>query len=119
MRYSSRVDSGRCSVRLTRRYAAAPSEVWAALTEPDSLRRWLGEPEWATVGAQTRELEPGRLLVLDWRPHGEELSVVRLELTPDGDGTVVVLDHSLIDERIGMAYTQRWTQRLDRLEHLL
>ncbi len=35
----------RVSVRLTRRYDAAQSDVWAALTEPGSLRRWLGVPQ--------------------------------------------------------------------------
>jgi uncharacterized protein YndB with AHSA1/START domain len=107
-----------CAVRLTRRFAAAPAEVWAALTESDSLRRWLGEGEWARLGAQERESEPERLLVLDWRPAGENASLVRLELTPDGDGTILVLDHSVIDEVLGMAYVQRWTESLDRLERL-
>jgi uncharacterized protein YndB with AHSA1/START domain len=109
---------GRCAVRLTRRFAAAPAEVWAALTEPESLRRWLGEGEWAQLGAQERESEPASLLVLDWRPAGENASLVRFELTADGDGTRLVLDHSLIDEVLGMAYVRRWTESLDRLERL-
>lgn len=112
------MSEGRCSVRLTRRYPAAPAEVWAALTEPESLRRWLGEADWAAVGAQARELEPGRRLVLDWGAPGEEPSVVRLELTADERGTTLVLDHSQIEEQVGMAYLQRWTTRLDRLERL-
>jgi uncharacterized protein YndB with AHSA1/START domain len=32
---------GHCAVRLTRRYPEPPAEVWEALTEPDSLARWL------------------------------------------------------------------------------
>jgi uncharacterized protein YndB with AHSA1/START domain len=92
--------------------------VWAALTEPDSLRRWFGEAEWARAGAHPRELEPERLLVLDWAAPGEESSLVRFELTADGDGTTLVLDHSLIEERHGMAYLQRWTTSLNRLERL-
>ncbi|MBA2385287.1 MAG: SRPBCC domain-containing protein [Actinobacteria bacterium] len=112
------MNDARCSVRFTRRYPAAPSEVWAALTEPESLRRWLGEAEWAALGARARELEPERLLVLDWRAPGEEASLVRFELTADGDGTMLVLDHSLIEEQLGMAYTHRWTVSLDRLGRL-
>jgi uncharacterized protein YndB with AHSA1/START domain len=90
--------------------------VWAALTDPESLDRWLGGSEWARIGGRERELEQERLLVLDWRPPGEEPSLVRFELTADGDGTILVLDHSLIEDRLGMRYVQRWTQRLDRLE---
>ena len=29
------------SVRLTHRYAASPEEVWAAITEPESVAPWL------------------------------------------------------------------------------
>jgi hypothetical protein len=29
---------------------------------------------------------------------------------------VLVLDHSLIEESVGMAYARRWTQALDRFE---
>ena len=112
------MSDGHCAVRLTRRYAAAPREVWAALTEPESLRRWLGEEEWSALGAQARELEPERLLVLDWGAPGEQPSLVRFELTADGDGTTLVLDHSLIEERLGMAYLQRWTTSLNQLERL-
>jgi uncharacterized protein YndB with AHSA1/START domain len=112
------VSDGRCALRLTRRYAAAPAEVWAALTEPESLGRWLGEPEWARIDGHARELEPERLLVLDWRAPGEGPSLVRFELTADGDGTMLVLDHSLLEEHLGMAYAQRWSQRLDRLAGL-
>lgn len=68
------------------------------------------------VTARVRELEPAHLLELDWRPHGEEPSVVRLELRADGQGTVLVLDHRLLEEPLGMAAMAAWTARLARLE---
>jgi uncharacterized protein YndB with AHSA1/START domain len=121
------VASGRCSVRLTRRFAASPDEVWAALTEADSLRRWLdpkcelslergasfglGE---GTINGRVRALEPQRLLELDWDTDGDP-SVVRFELTTDGTETVLVLDHERIEESAGMTYMRQWTQALDRL----
>jgi uncharacterized protein YndB with AHSA1/START domain len=125
------VVSGRCSVRLTRRYSAAPEEVWRALTEKDSLRRWLDprcdvelRPE-ASFGlgpegpgritGRVRRIEPERLLELDWHA-GDDVSVVRFDLRRDGDETVLVLDHELLDERIGMAYLRRWIGALGRLE---
>jgi uncharacterized protein YndB with AHSA1/START domain len=106
------VETGRCSVRLTRRYDAPPTEVWTALTEPESQARWLGSTE-AIAGV--RESDPPRLLELDWRAPGEDLSLVRFELSEDGrGGTVLVVDHSRIDERFGMQYMTRWTEALAR-----
>src|SRR5688572_27280274 len=96
---------GKCEVRLTRRYAATPAEVWAALTDPGSIGRWLApavaivlEPggpfELAMPGddrikARVREVEPERVLELDWVYAAEDPSVVRFELTADGDGTML------------------------------
>lgn len=121
---------GRCELRLTRHYAATPAEVWGALTGPDSIGRWLaraidvelapgGALELAMPGdgritASVRELEPERLLELDWTYAGEDPSVVRFELAADGDGTLLVLDHRLIDARLGMTYISRWTAALAR-----
>ena len=102
---------GRCSVRLTRRYADAPAEVWKALTEPRSLARWLAPG----FEVPRTEIDPGRVLELDWRPPDEEPSLVRVELTRDGQGTVLVLEHSRIDERLGMRYMSRWVGTLDRI----
>jgi uncharacterized protein YndB with AHSA1/START domain len=117
---------GHCEVRLTRRYDASPAEVWAALTEPGSIARWLapvvaleltpGGALQLAIGVDARVLaiEPQRLLELDWRYGGEAPSVVRVELAPDGDGTLLSLDHRRIDARIGMAYISRWTGVLAR-----
>jgi uncharacterized protein YndB with AHSA1/START domain len=97
-----------CSVRLTRRCAASPVEVWLALTDRGSLARWLPAPP-----GPLREVEPGRVLEIDWQPPCEEPSLVRFELAPDGDGTVLVVDHSSIDERLGMRYLARWTEAIE------
>jgi hypothetical protein len=93
-----------CSLRLTRRYNAAPAEVWKAVTEADSLRRWLGHVP------PLRELEPGRVLELDWTDD----SIVRVELATDGDGTRLVLDHRLLEEPKGMAAMSYWTEAMER-----
>ena len=105
------MSEGRCSVRLTRRYADAPAEVWKALTEPRSLARWL-RPGFEL---NPSEVEPGRVLELDWRPPGEVPSLVRIKLDPDGEGTVLVLDHSRIEALSGMAAIRFWTGTLSRL----
>jgi uncharacterized protein YndB with AHSA1/START domain len=124
------MDSGRCELRLTRRYEATPAEVWRALTEPASIARWLATPvdvELASGGAfelalangsridgRVREVVPERVLELDWRHAGEQRSVVRFELHDEDGGTVLTLDHGRIEAPLGMAYITRWGRLLDR-----
>jgi uncharacterized protein YndB with AHSA1/START domain len=105
---------GFCDVRFTRRYDATPAEVWAALTEPESIERWLGP-----IPTHVRGSEPERLLELDWEPAGDEPSVVRFELIADGGGTRLVLDHRRINAVQGMLYAERWMNTLRRLDELL
>jgi uncharacterized protein YndB with AHSA1/START domain len=130
------MSTGHCAVRLTRRYAAAPSEVWDALTDRESLGRWLASVvdvqlvaggafvlalpgDGGRIDARVREVEAERVLELDWSHAEEERSVVRFELAPDGDGTLLVLDHRRIDEPVGMAYIARWTRAFARLDREL
>jgi uncharacterized protein YndB with AHSA1/START domain len=122
------------ALRLIRLYDATPAEVWAALTEAESLPRWLAsterlelEPGGAVelrfnptrIDARVREIEPGRVLELDWPYPGEQPSVVRFELAAEGDGTVLVLHHRELEGRLGEAYGAGWTRHLERLERLL
>jgi uncharacterized protein YndB with AHSA1/START domain len=102
---------GYCSLRLTRRYAEPPEEVWQALTEPAARARWLrpGFP------VEQRAVDPGRVLELDWRPPGEEPSLVRIELRASGAGTELVLDHERIEAQAGMQAMRFWPGTLDRL----
>ena len=100
------------ALRFTRRYSASLDEVWRALTEPGAVSRWLGPP--ADVEARMRTVESGRVLELDWKRRGESDSLVRFELAPDGAGTVLVVDHSLLDARVCMGYLGFWAPHLDR-----
>jgi uncharacterized protein YndB with AHSA1/START domain len=102
---------GKCSLRLTRRYAEPPAEVWRALTEPVSLERWLRPG----FDVPRREVEPGRVLELDWRPPGEDPSVVRIELVAAGSGTKLVLDHERIEAMRGMPAMRFWVAALASL----
>ncbi len=119
-----------CELRISRRYDATPAEVWAALTEPESIGRWLARPvdlEVTPGGAFTLangidarvvELDPERLLELDWAHGSEQRSLVRFELhaDADGNGTVLTLEHSRIHAPLGMAYMSRWGGALRRLD---
>jgi uncharacterized protein YndB with AHSA1/START domain len=106
---------GFCDVRFTRRYDASPAEVWAALTDPESIARWLGN-----IPTSVRDSEHERVLELDWSVPGDEPSVVRFELIPQaGGGTQLVLDHRRINAVHGMLYAERWENTLLRLDELL
>jgi uncharacterized protein YndB with AHSA1/START domain len=115
MRYTCAVE---CALRLTRRYDASPQEVWAALTDAASVEAWLA-PAAATWLRGLREVEPGRVLELDWRHGDEEPSAIRVELIPTEGGTTLVLDHRRIAAPIGMRYIGRWTRALDRVQGAL
>jgi hypothetical protein len=105
----------RAALRFTRRYAASIEEVWAALTDPESVQRWLAAPP----GVVARTVEVGRVLELDWARRGEGDSLVRVELSSDGAGTVLVLDHSRLDAVVCMRYFSFWEPRIARLGELV
>jgi uncharacterized protein YndB with AHSA1/START domain len=103
---------GECSFRLTRRYDATPAELWRALTDAESVARWLGRP----LGTVLRA-DPPRVLELDWSTPNEPTAVVRFELTAasGGTGTVLVLDHRGIAAAVGMRALRWWSRALDGL----
>jgi uncharacterized protein YndB with AHSA1/START domain len=99
-------DEDRCALRLTRRLAAAPHEVWHALVDGPARARWLG-----LVATEVREVEAGRVVEFVLPD-----SVARIELRPEGETTVLVLDHRDIPEPRGMRAMRIWTRALARLE---
>ena len=131
-----RADGDRFAVRFERRYPAGPAELWASLTEPERLRRWLAEVvdgrlepageftfRWDGDGSQTarcrvRLFEPPKALELTWSFTGEPDSVLRLELSPDGAGTLLVLDHRLLPPGQAAGYGAGWQAYLDALGEL-
>lgn len=128
-----RAEGDRSGVRFERRYDATPDEVWSALTEPERLTRWLAnvvELElrlggrfvlvWHEDGQRTDgsvlALEPGRLLELGWTYPDEPDSAVRFELRPDGDGTILILDHRGLPPGSIAGYGAGWHSHLDSLD---
>ena len=130
-----RSEGDRAGVRFERRYDFAPEEVWSALTEPDRLQRWLADVaeidlrvggrfvlRWnegdgtQVDDGKVRALEPGKVLELDWTYPGEPDSVARFELRPDGDGTILVLDHRGLPPAAIAGYGAGWHSHLDSLE---
>jgi uncharacterized protein YndB with AHSA1/START domain len=128
-----RRDGGAFALRLERTYEAPPEEVWAAFTEPESIRRWLfadaileprvggrAEFRWgddAAVGV-VREWDPPRLLELSWAEN-ETASIVRVEIAPAGTGALLVLDHSNLTASSAVGLGAGWHSHLVALGDLL
>jgi len=124
---------GRWRLRFERRLAHSPERVWRAITEPDDLRAWFpfdidGE---RAAGAPLRfvfregEAEPfeGRMVDFD-APRALELEWgggerLRLEVRPDGDGSVLTLVNTFDEHGKAARDGAGWHACLDALaEHL-
>ncbi|RJQ83746.1 SRPBCC family protein [Amycolatopsis panacis] len=101
--------SGRPRVRLTRRLPHPPEKVWHAVTSPDELAHWFPAavtvPEPPAAGArlvftftETGDSSEGEILVYD-PPSVFEFAwnsdVVRIEVTPAGEGSHLEFTHTL------------------------
>jgi len=123
-------------LRYERRYPRPIETVWAALTEPARLADWFAPARVEPRLGGRYELfvdrpqpmlgrilawEPPRLLEFSWNTDhgGGPESVVRCELTPDGDGTRLVFRH----RGLGFTWTglvlPGWHAHLERLARLL
>ena len=103
-----RTVDGRPTLRFERRLAHPIERVWTAITEPAELKHWFpaniegerkpgaklrftfDEHDIEATGGQIVEYEPPRLFAYSW---GE--SMLRFELTPDGDGCRLLFTHML------------------------
>jgi uncharacterized protein YndB with AHSA1/START domain len=132
-----RRDGDAFAVRLERTYAASPEEVWAAFTDPSSIRRWLfadtileprvggrAEFRWSDAGddaalGSVLAWDPPRLLELSWAER-EAASLLRVELKPLAGGTLLVLDHSgIASEGTATGLGAGWHSHLVALGELL
>ena len=95
------------SVTVDQFIAAAPAQVWTAVTTPEGLATWwvsgnieatvgheflLEMPGWGDVPCKVIDVDPERLIAYtfgDW--------TLRWTLTPEGEGTRLILEHSGFD----------------------
>ena len=63
------------SLTLKRRLKASPAKVFAAWTDPEKIKRWMGPGEIVTVRAESDPREGGRYLILMRSPNGEPHNV--------------------------------------------
>ena len=133
------------SLTLKRRLKAPPAKVFAAWTDPEKMKRWMGPGEVKTIRAEADTRVGGRYRIVMQAPNGEEYdvggvyrevvadeklvftwawksapereSLVTLLLKPDGDGTLLTLTHEqFADEDSRNGHEQGWNSSLDKLE---
>jgi uncharacterized protein YndB with AHSA1/START domain len=81
------------------------------------VRMTPGEEE--TAWGKVLAFDPPRLLEVEWRYPGEDESVVRIELEPRSDRTLLVLDHRLLQAGQAAGYGAGWHAYLDALGDVL
>lgn len=128
---SVRRDGDRCTLTLEREFRAPIEDVWAAVTEPARLARWIGtftgDPQSGRVvfamtaeeGAPKEEMEiiecapPHVLRVLAGT--GEHRWLVELSLTEEGGVTTLVFVQPDVDPLAAESMGPGWEYYLDRL----
>jgi uncharacterized protein YndB with AHSA1/START domain len=134
-----RMDGDSADLVFRRTLRHPPERIWAALTEPEQLRAWFmtasatidgrpgGSVDMVTGPAafhwtgRILSWDPPRLYGYEWNadpcpelPQGER-SIVRWELEPAGDETVLTLTHRRLTTRTALGFAPGTHALLDRL----
>jgi uncharacterized protein YndB with AHSA1/START domain len=136
------------SLTIKRRFNAPPAKVFAAWTDPEKVKLWMGPGEVKTVRAEYdlrvggsyhigmltpageahdvsgvyREVVPNEKLVFTWawKTTPERESLVTVTFKPDGDGTLMTLTHEqLFDADARDRHQYGWNGALEKLEKYL
>ena len=132
------------SVTIVRRIKAAPSKVWAAITQPALMMQWWGPDAGPTLSVVAdvrpggrfsivfrllngdehnptgiyQEVIPDKKLVFTWDLPStpEPVSLVTFRLEPFDGGTLLTLTHEhLPDEDARASHENGWSGLLDKL----
>jgi uncharacterized protein YndB with AHSA1/START domain len=135
------------SLTIKRRLKAPPAKVFAAWTDPEKVKRWMGPGEIKALHAECdaraggryhwvmlapsgeehdvsgvyREVIPNEKLVFTWawKTTPERESLVTVLLKPDGDGTLLTLTHEqFFDDEARDRHQGGWNGALDKMEKL-
>ena len=137
------------SLNLVRTIKAPPEKVFAAWTEPETLKRWMAPGDDMTVavvetdlraggryrivmrgtngtehrvGGVYREIVPGKKLSFTWASESspEIETLVTVELRQNGAGTELTLTHvKFATDQARDMHNQGWTGCLAKLERLM
>jgi uncharacterized protein YndB with AHSA1/START domain len=121
-------------LRFERRYARPAETVWAALTDPARLANWIGPARVEPCLGGRYELfidrqrpmtgriltwEPPSVLEFSWDTGDAPASVVRCELTREGDGTLLVFRHNGVGFDWVALVLPGWHSLFEQMENLL
>jgi uncharacterized protein YndB with AHSA1/START domain len=135
------------SLTIKRHLKAPPAKVYAAWTDPEKVKGWMGPGEvkaksaesdlrvggryrWVMVAPSGQELDvrgvyreivPNEKLVFTWSwlSAPERESLVTVLLKPDGDGTLLTLTHEqFFDDDARDQHNNGWNGALDKMEKL-
>jgi uncharacterized protein YndB with AHSA1/START domain len=133
------VEGDHATLVFRRRLLHPPETVWKALTDPDELSGWymtratmegreggsvdlVAGPSRLRVTGRILVWDPPRVLEHEWNvaprpelPSGEN-AVIRWELEPDGEGTVLRLTHKNLNRLTALGFAPGTHAFLDRLE---
>ncbi len=136
------VDGGYATIRFERWYRHPVEVVWRALTEPEHLARWYmtkarldarpgGSIDYVSgisqfhVTGKILTWDPPRVFEHEWNvdpgqylPKGER-GILRWELVPDGDGTILRLTHRHLTQQTATGFISGTHAFLERLEEEL
>ncbi len=136
------------SLTIKRRFNAPPEKVFAAWTDPEKVKRWMGPGEVKVLRAECdaraggryrwlmqtpsgeehdvsgvyREVVPSEKLVFSWawKTTPERESLVTLTFKLDGTGTLMTLLHEqFFDEAARNSHQGGWNGAMDKLENYL
>jgi uncharacterized protein YndB with AHSA1/START domain len=136
------------SLTVKRRLKAPPAKVFAAWTDPEKVKRWMGPGQVKVEHAESdsrvggryrwlmkspegnehdvsgvfREFVANEKLVFTWawKTAPERESLVTVLFAPDGDGTLLTLTHEqFADEEARDGHKSGWIGALDKLERFV
>jgi uncharacterized protein YndB with AHSA1/START domain len=131
------IENDRAVLTFERRLPHPIERVWAAITDPFERSQWMGDTTIDARDGGTIEMVPtsppipgdqkrmtGRILVWDpphvfeheWNQRIVEPGVVRYELRPDGDGTLLRFSHRGLGVRSANGFRPGTHAYLDRME---
>jgi uncharacterized protein YndB with AHSA1/START domain len=136
------------SLIIRRRFNAPPEKVFSAWTDPEKVKRWMGPGDVKAVSAESdprkggryrwvmkspdgedhdvsgvyREVIPNEKLVFTWawKSTPERESLVTVIIKPDGNGSLMTLQHEqFYDEAARDRHQGGWTNAMEKLDEYL
>lgn len=135
-----KISGEEATILFERHFARDIQSVWEALTNPEQLAAWFGvvsldpraggkieivfngdadDLEARTVRGTILEWDPPRVLSHQWNQSSMGNTVLRYELTPAGDGTLLRLHHAGFQIAQSKGYAAGWHAYLDRMVSFL